>query len=70
MTLSIISLTLKDLIAKATVNNEPLYKFDNITVIDGDFSIRCSFLDPGIHQVILKVDSKDYSLASFNMSMP
>jgi hypothetical protein len=54
-----------------TVSNEPLYKFDNITVTDGDFSIRCPFLDPGMHQVVLKIDSKDYSLAlaSFNISI-
>jgi hypothetical protein len=62
---------LKDLIAYVTVSNEPLYKFNNITATDGNFSIRCPFLDPGIHQVILKVNSKDYSLAlaSFNISI-
>jgi hypothetical protein len=62
---------LKDLIAYVTVSNEPLYKFNNITATDGKFSIRCPFLDPGIHQVILKVNSKDYSLAlaSFNISI-
>jgi hypothetical protein len=54
-----------------TISNEPLYKFDNITVTDGDFSIMCPFLDPGMHQVVLKIDSKDYSLAlaSFNISI-
>jgi hypothetical protein len=62
---------LKDLIAYVTVSNEPLYKFNNITATDGNFSIICPFLDPGIHQVILKVNSKDYSLAlaSFNISI-
>jgi hypothetical protein len=60
---------LKNLIAKVTVTNNPIYKFDNITIADGDLSIRCPFLDPGTHQVIIKIDSKDYSLAlaSFNI---
>jgi len=60
---------LKNLIAKVTVTNNPIYKFDNITIADGDFTIRCPFLDPGIHQVIIKVASKSYSLAlaSFNI---
>jgi hypothetical protein len=54
---------LKNLIAKVTVTNNPIYKFDNITIADGDLSIRCPFLDPGTHQVIIKIDSKRYSLA-------
>jgi hypothetical protein len=61
---------LKNLIARVTVTNNPLYKFDNITIANGDFSIRCPFLDPGMHQVIIKVDSKDYyslALASFKI---
>ena len=60
---------LKNLIAKVTVTNNPIYKFDNMTIADGDLSIRCPFLDPGTHQVIIKIDSKGYSLAlaSFNI---
>ena len=62
---------LKDFTAKVTIFNDPIYKYDNITVSDGDFSIRRLFLDSGMHQVILKVSSKDYSLAlaSFNISV-
>jgi hypothetical protein len=62
---------LKGLIAYVTVTNDPLYKFNKITVTDGNFSVRCPSLDEGIHQVILKVDSKGYSLAlaSFNISV-
>jgi hypothetical protein len=62
---------LKNLIAKVTVTNNPIYKFDNITIADGDFSIRCPFLDPGIHQVIIKIGSNGYSLAlaSFNINI-
>ena len=60
---------LKDLIAYVTVTNDPLYKFNKIAVTDGNFFVRCPSLDEGIHQVILKVDSKGYSiaLASFNI---
>jgi hypothetical protein len=37
---------LKDLTAKLTIFNDPIYKYDNIIVIDGDFSsIRQLFLD-------------------------
>ena len=62
---------LKNLFAKVTVtNNNPIYKFENITIADGDFSIRCPFLDPGMHQVFVKVDSKDYSLALASFKMP
>jgi hypothetical protein len=62
---------LKNLTAKVTIFNDPIYKYDNITVSDGDFSIRRLFLDSGMHQVILNVSSKDYSLAlaSFNISV-
>jgi hypothetical protein len=60
---------LKNFIAKVVVINDPIYRFDNIIVADGDFSIRCPYLDSGMHQVIVKVDSKDYSVAlvSFNV---
>ena len=60
---------LKNFIAKVIVINDPIYRFDNIIVADGDFSIRCPYLDSGMHQVIVKVDSKDYSVAliSFNV---
>ena len=63
---------LKGLTAKVTIFNDPTHKYDNITVTDGDFSLRCPFLDSGMHQVILKVASKDYSLAlaSFKISVP
>ena len=61
---------LKDVTAKVTVSNDPLYKFDNITVADGDFSLRCPFLDSGIRQVVLKVNSKDSSLALASFNIP
>ena len=61
---------LKDLIAYVTVTNDPLYKFNKIIVTDGNFSVRCPSLDSGIHQVILKVDSKGYSLALASFNIP
>ena len=64
---------LKNLVAKITLINtdyNATYKLGNITVTDGDFSIKSPTLDPGAHQVIIKINSKDYSsLASFNMSV-
>ena len=66
---------LKNLIAKVILINRSygaIYKLGNVVVADGDFSIRCPSLDSGMHQVILKINSKDYSiasLASFNMSV-
>jgi hypothetical protein len=61
---------LKDATAKVTVSNDQLYKFDNISVTDGGFSLRCPFLDSGIHEVVLKVNSKDSSLALALFNFP
>jgi hypothetical protein len=64
---------LKNLITKVILINtsyDATYKLGNRTVPDGDFSIKCPSLDSGMHQVIIKVNSKDYSfaaLASFKM---
>jgi hypothetical protein len=64
---------LKNFITKVTLINtsyDTIYKLGNVAVADGDFSIKCPSLDLGMHQVIIKVNSKDYSfaaLASFKM---
>ena len=64
---------LKNFIAKVTLINTSygaIYKLGNMAVADGDFSIKCPSLGSGMHQVIIKVNSKDYSfatLASFKM---
>jgi len=66
---------LKNLIANVILVNRSfgaIYKLGNVAVTDGDFSIRCPSLDSGMHQVILKINSNSYSiasLASFNMSV-
>jgi hypothetical protein len=49
---------------------DAIYKLGNIAVADGDFSIKCPSLDSGMHQVIIKINSKNHSfaaLASFKM---
>ena len=65
---------LKNFITKVTLINtsyDTIYKLGNIAVANGDFSIKCPSLDSGMHQVIIKINSKDYysfaALASFKM---
>ena len=64
---------LKDFDARVVVTNgQRLFKFENITVPDGDFSVEYLFPDDGTHQVIARVD-KDATvqvLASFNVFVP
>src|ERR671918_1814087 len=74
---SVINLTnnenLKDFDARVVVTNgQRLFKFENITVPDGNFSVEYLFPDDGTHQVITRVD-KDAAvqvLASFNVFVP
>ena len=74
---SVINMTnnenLKDFDARVVVTNgQRLFKFENITVRDGDFSVEYLFPDDGTHQVITRVD-KDAAvqvLASFNVFVP
>jgi hypothetical protein len=48
-----------------------LFKFENITVPNGDFSVKYIFPDDGTHQVILRVDSNHLvELASFQVFVP
>ena len=58
---------LKNFIAKVTLINTSygaIYKLGNMAVADGDFSIKCPSLYSGMHQVIIKVNSMDYSFAA------
>jgi hypothetical protein len=74
---SVINLTsndnLKDCEARVVVTNgQRLFKFENISVADGDFSVEYIFPDDGTHQVITRI-SKDAAiqiLASFNVFVP
>ena len=63
---------LKDFTARAVVTNgQRLFKFENITVPDGDFSVKYLFPDDGTHQVIARINEKDSAtLASFNVFVP
>ena len=64
---------LKDFDARVVVTNgQRLFKFENVTVPDGDFSVEYLFPDDGTHQVIARVDKDDavQVLASFNVFVP
>ncbi len=63
---------IKDFTARVIVTNgQRLFKFENITVTNGDFSVKYIFPDDGTHQVILRVDSKDFvKVASFQVFVP
>ena len=74
---SVINMTnnenLKDFDARVVVTNgQRLFKFENITVRDGDFSIEYIFPDDGTHQVITRIDkgADVQVLASFNVFVP
>jgi hypothetical protein len=63
---------IKDLVAQVTVTNgQRLFKFQNISVLNGDFSVDYLFPDDGTHQVLLRIDKNDsISVASFNVFVP
>lgn len=64
---------LKDLFAKVTIiNGQRVFKFNNQTVSDGDFSVNSTFPNEGTYQVILRINSRDYAiaLASFRVFVP
>ena len=63
---------MKDFLARVVVTNgQRLFKFENITVPNGDFSVKYIFPDDGTHQVILRVDSKHLvELVSFQVFVP
>jgi len=66
---------LKNVIADVTVinNPDPTLKFSNITASNGEFSIKCPFLNEGTHQVIVNLRSHNnhtLALASVNLTVP
>src|SRR5215212_6084688 len=63
---------LKDFTARVVVTNgQRLFKFENITVPDGDFSVKYLFPDDGTHQVLLRVNTNtSILLASFSVFVP
>lgn len=63
---------IKDFTARVVVTNgQRLFKFENITVPNGDFSVKYIFPDDGTHQVILRILSKELlEVASFQVFLP
>ena len=63
---------LHDFVARVTVTNgQRLFKFQNISVGNGDFSVDYIFPDDGTHQVLLRIDTKEFiKLASFRVFVP
>jgi hypothetical protein len=63
---------IQNFIAHVTVTNgQRLFKFQNITVQNGDFSVEYIFPDDGTHQVLLRIDRSDsIRLASFQVFVP
>jgi hypothetical protein len=63
---------IKDFKASVTVTNgQRLFKFQNITVVDGDFFVEYIFPDDGTHQVITRIDTKSsITPASFSVFVP
>ena len=59
------------LVRVVVTEGSELFGFDNITVRDGDFSVKHSFANYGSHQVILRVDTNSSIIpASFNLIIP
>lgn len=59
-------------IAQVTVTNgQRLFKFNNVSIQNGDFSVDYLFPDDGTHQVLLRLDKNDsINLASFQVFVP
>lgn len=52
-------------------NGQRLFKFENMTISDGDFSVKYIFPDDGTHQVLLRVNTNNsIILASFSVFVP
>lgn len=78
---SVLNLTsnehIKNFLARVVITDDQrIFKFENISVPDGDFSVRYMFPDDGTHQVIAKVNKGSSPLssvivvASFNVFVP
>jgi len=63
---------IKDFDARVVVTSgQRLFKFENITVSDGDFSIKYIFPDDGTHQVITRVNTNNsVHIADFSVFVP
>jgi hypothetical protein len=63
---------IKNFLARVVVTEgSELFGFDNITVSDGDFSVKHSFTNYGSHQVLLRVDTNSsITSAPFEVMIP
>ncbi|HET8794219.1 MAG TPA: hypothetical protein VFM31_10515 [Nitrososphaeraceae archaeon] len=63
---------IKNFDARAVVTNgQRLFKFENITVADGNFSVKYLFPDDGTHQVLTRINTNNsILLASFSVFVP
>jgi hypothetical protein len=63
---------IKNFDARVVVTNgQRLFKFENITVVDGDFSVKYLFPDDGTHQVLTRINTNNsILLASFSVFVP
>jgi hypothetical protein len=63
---------IKDFDARVVVTNgQRLFKFENITVANGDFSVKYLFPDDGTHQVLTRINTNNsILLASFSVFVP
>ncbi len=66
---------IKDLIASITItkNGKILFKFNDVEIPNGDFSLKVGFLEDGNYQVISQISSTDniaVALASFDVLIP
>lgn len=63
---------IKKFLARVVVTEgSELFGFANITVSDGDFSVKHSFANYGNHQVIVRIDTDSSIIpASFNVVIP
>ena len=63
---------IKNFDARVVVTNgQRLFKFENITVADGDFSVKYLFPDDGTHQVLTRINTNhSILLASFSVFVP
>jgi hypothetical protein len=63
---------IKNFDARVVVTNgQRLFKFENITVADGDFSVKYLFPDDGTHQVLTRINTNNsILLAPFSVFVP
>jgi hypothetical protein len=63
---------IKDFDTRVVVTNgQRLFKFENITVADGDFSVKYLFPDDGTHQVLTRINTNNsILLSSFSVFVP